>query len=341
MAILQINFRIDTAANWTTNNPTLLAGEPGYESDTGYLKIGDGTTNWVGLSYWGDFGGDLTLGGDLTISNVDPRILLEETGVTANNTKWDILLDAEQLQFRVLSDDEVTHADWLTVDRTANVTDLVAFTTTSLTTSGTLTVTGTMSAATGSTIGNLTLADGSITDSGGAISFGDENLSTTGTLASGALTVTGTATATSTIIAPAATTSISSVRMPHGAAPTTPTDGDWWTTTVGAYVRINGTTVGPLLDSASGGGVTKTGTPADDQVAVWTADGVIEGTTALTFTATQFTAGNYVFNRDQTVGAGQDQFVLTYDNASGEITLLENAGGGGAAAGSIFLLMGA
>lgn len=31
-------------------------------------------------------------------------------------------------------------------------------------------------------IGNLTLADGSITDSGGAISFGDENLSTTGTV---------------------------------------------------------------------------------------------------------------------------------------------------------------
>ena len=35
---------------------------------------------------------------------------------------------------------------------------------------------------TGSTIGNLTLANGSITDSSGAISFGNENLSTTGTL---------------------------------------------------------------------------------------------------------------------------------------------------------------
>lgn len=38
---------------------------------------------------------------------------------------------------------------------------------------------------TGSTIGNLTFADGSITDSGGAISFGDENLSTTGTITVG------------------------------------------------------------------------------------------------------------------------------------------------------------
>ena len=38
-----------------------------------------------------------------------------------------------------------------------------------------LTTTGTMVFGTGSTIGNLTLADGSITDSSGAISFGNEN----------------------------------------------------------------------------------------------------------------------------------------------------------------------
>ena len=42
---------------------------------------------------------------------------------------------------------------------------------------------GTIQAATGSTIGNLTLANGSITDSSGAISFGNENLSTTGIIA--------------------------------------------------------------------------------------------------------------------------------------------------------------
>ena len=45
-----------------------------------------------------------------------------------------------------------------------------------------LPTTGTLSAETGSSLGNITLADGSITDSGGNISFGDENLSTTGTL---------------------------------------------------------------------------------------------------------------------------------------------------------------
>tara|TARA_R100000951_G_C2622827_1_gene175055 strand:+ start:384 stop:1256 length:873 start_codon:yes stop_codon:yes gene_type:complete len=59
------------------------------------------------------------------------------------------------------------------------------------TVSGDLSVTGTVSAATGSIVGDLTLADGSITDSSGAISFGDEALSTTGTLSSGNTTVDG------------------------------------------------------------------------------------------------------------------------------------------------------
>lgn len=36
------------------------------------------------------------------------------------------------------------------------------------------------------------------------------------------------------------------LRLPHGAAPTSPTNGDMWTTTAGLFVRINGATVGPL-----------------------------------------------------------------------------------------------
>ena len=43
-----------------------------------------------------------------------------------------------------------------------------------VTITGTASISSTLSAATGSTIGTLTLADGSITDSNGAISFGDE-----------------------------------------------------------------------------------------------------------------------------------------------------------------------
>ena len=43
--------------------------------------------------------------------------------------------------------------------------------------------------ATGTTIGNLTLADGSITDSGGALDFGNETLTTTGVITAGGLTI--------------------------------------------------------------------------------------------------------------------------------------------------------
>jgi len=48
---VQMQQRRDTAANWTSADPTLLAGELGYESDTGKLKIGDGSTAWSSLAY--------------------------------------------------------------------------------------------------------------------------------------------------------------------------------------------------------------------------------------------------------------------------------------------------
>lgn len=43
--------RRDTAANWTSSNPTLLAGEIGIESDTNKIKLGTGSTSWTSLSY--------------------------------------------------------------------------------------------------------------------------------------------------------------------------------------------------------------------------------------------------------------------------------------------------
>jgi hypothetical protein len=43
--------RRDTAANWTSANPTLLAGEIGIESDTNKIKLGTGSTSWTSLSY--------------------------------------------------------------------------------------------------------------------------------------------------------------------------------------------------------------------------------------------------------------------------------------------------
>ena len=86
----KIQLRRDTAADWASNNPTLAAGEFGWESDTNRFKIGTGSAAWNSLEYadtlktLGDLGitgstisapsnGDLTLttsgSGKVNISN--------------------------------------------------------------------------------------------------------------------------------------------------------------------------------------------------------------------------------------------------------------------------------
>jgi hypothetical protein len=46
-----LRHRRDTAANWTSNNPVMQAGQLGYETDTRKFKFGDGSTSWISLSY--------------------------------------------------------------------------------------------------------------------------------------------------------------------------------------------------------------------------------------------------------------------------------------------------
>ena len=50
--IVQLQVRRDTAANWITADTVLLASEIGYETDTCWHKIGDGTTAWTSLPYY-------------------------------------------------------------------------------------------------------------------------------------------------------------------------------------------------------------------------------------------------------------------------------------------------
>lgn len=49
--LVQFQHRLDTAANWTSANPVLLAAELGLDITAGRLKIGDGTTAWNSLAY--------------------------------------------------------------------------------------------------------------------------------------------------------------------------------------------------------------------------------------------------------------------------------------------------
>lgn len=52
---VEIKIRRMSSAQWTSLNPVLPDGEPGYETDQRGLKIGNGNLPWVSLPYFGGF----------------------------------------------------------------------------------------------------------------------------------------------------------------------------------------------------------------------------------------------------------------------------------------------
>ncbi len=83
------------------------------------------------------------------------------------------------------------------------------------------------------------------------------NGSTVGPLGTGGaggsyLPLDGSAGMTGRILASASTTARASINIPQGAAPTSPGDGDCWTTSSGFFCRISGSTIGPF-GTGSGG----------------------------------------------------------------------------------------
>lgn len=81
-----MQFRRGTAARLAEVNEILLAGQPGFETDTGQVKVGNGTDRWVGLPYIGEGltvnAGDVVGLGDLAFINTsgDSADFLDGTG---------------------------------------------------------------------------------------------------------------------------------------------------------------------------------------------------------------------------------------------------------------------
>ena len=98
----RIQMRRDSASDWTSINPTLAEGEIGHESDTTYMKIGDGSTAWTSLAYWpksiqgnfyvaSSFGvGTITPTSIVEISDSQPVMTLKDTD-TAITTPGQLL----------------------------------------------------------------------------------------------------------------------------------------------------------------------------------------------------------------------------------------------------------
>jgi hypothetical protein len=73
---VQIKLRRDTAANWTSNAPTLAEGEFGYETDNHKFKIGDGATVWASLPYHEFYSSAI----NTKISNIEASATADMTG---------------------------------------------------------------------------------------------------------------------------------------------------------------------------------------------------------------------------------------------------------------------
>ena len=103
----RILLRADSAANWSTSNPTLLKGEFGYETDTRKFKLGDGTTVWNTLSYASAVPSVLSATSPETTDNsydlgtmwinTSAQTMFVLTRVTSGTATWRQLIDTDAL----------------------------------------------------------------------------------------------------------------------------------------------------------------------------------------------------------------------------------------------------
>jgi len=73
----RVQIRRDPSGKWIVNNPILLSGEFGYETDTAFMKIGDGATPWNYLPYWNTGQGGGPTGPSASLYSLpSPKVLI-------------------------------------------------------------------------------------------------------------------------------------------------------------------------------------------------------------------------------------------------------------------------
>ena len=89
----KIQMRRDTAANWTSADPTLSAGEWGFETDTGSVKIGTGAA-WTATPYLSGYP-TKTGTSDFDTMNIFGRYRIADPTLVLNGPSGDIALVAD------------------------------------------------------------------------------------------------------------------------------------------------------------------------------------------------------------------------------------------------------
>jgi hypothetical protein len=127
--VTQIQVRRGTASQWTSTNPTLASGEWGFETDTGKVKIGNGSTAWNSLGYQGagdiegvtagtglsggGTSGTVTLAIDSTVATLTgSQTLTNKTIDASNNTLTGVvtLTESQTLTNKTLTDPKINLA---------------------------------------------------------------------------------------------------------------------------------------------------------------------------------------------------------------------------------------
>lgn len=121
---IRIQLRRDTAANWTSSNPVLRAGEFGIETDTLKFKIGNGSSTWTQIANYANVT-------DAGLSNsLSSYILAEDQGTPGGpaelNSSGNLIIPENSII--LWNDAEYDHTTTLTVteptaDRTIDFPD--------------------------------------------------------------------------------------------------------------------------------------------------------------------------------------------------------------------------
>ena len=277
---IQIQLRRGTASQWTTANTLLAQGEIGLELDTNKIKLGDGTTSWNSLGYYGAGGVTSVTGTSPVVSSggTTPAISLASgygdtqnpyASKTANYILGAPNGSAGVPTFRAivaadiptLNQNTTGSAATLTTGRTLAITGDLAYTSPNFDGSANVTAAGTL-ATVNTNVGSFTNA--TLTVNGKGLITAASSGTTPVTSVTATSPVASTGGTTPVISMPAATTSVSGYL----------TSTDWTTfnnkgsgtvTSVGGTGTVNGITLTGTVTSS--GNLTLGGTLANVSLA--------------------------------------------------------------------------